>query len=113
MGRLGRWLVVGCLLGLPGLARKSWGEETWREVTSPHFRVVTDGSEKDGRRVAAEFEEMRYVFEVELKQKELEPGAPLTIFAVRDGDSFGQISPAFKKVQDQVGGEFVAGWEVR
>jgi len=31
-------------------------DQTWTEIRSPHFRVVTDGSAKDGRMVANEFD---------------------------------------------------------
>ena len=38
--------------------------ENWTEVTSPHFVVVTNAGEKQGRRVADQFERMRSVFHV-------------------------------------------------
>ena len=38
------------------------GEKPWIEVRSPHFRVLTNGGTKDARRVAHEFEQMRYIF---------------------------------------------------
>ena len=38
------------------------GEKPWTEVRSPNFRVLTNGSAADGRRVAREFEQMRAVF---------------------------------------------------
>jgi hypothetical protein len=34
-------------------------QKPWTEVKSPHFRVITDGSDRDARNVAAEFEQMR------------------------------------------------------
>jgi hypothetical protein len=37
-------------------------QKPWTEVKSPQFRVITDASERDARDVAAEFEQMRYVF---------------------------------------------------
>jgi hypothetical protein len=52
-------------------------------VRSPHFRVITDGSRKDARTVANEFEQMRYVFALRFKNSNIESGPPLTIVAVR------------------------------
>ena len=84
--------------------------QTWREVDSPHFRVVTDGSERDGRDVAKEFEQMRSVFAVELNNPALETGAPLVIFAVRE---FGlnALAPSLWKDRNKLAGEFFKGWE--
>jgi hypothetical protein len=36
--------------------------ENWIEVRSPHFIVLTNGSEKQGRRVGDQFERVRSVF---------------------------------------------------
>ena len=37
--------------------------ENWIEVTSPHFVVATNSSEKQARRMADQFERMRSVFQ--------------------------------------------------
>ena len=37
-------------------------EKPWLEVRSPHFRVITNGSDRDARHVARAFEQMRAVF---------------------------------------------------
>ena len=37
--------------------------ETWLEVRTPHFTVVTNGSEKQARRVANQFEQIRAAFQ--------------------------------------------------
>ena len=47
--------------------REAFAEQTWTEVRSPHFRVITNGSSRDGRAVANEFEQMRYVFALRFK----------------------------------------------
>jgi hypothetical protein len=36
--------------------------EHWLEVKSPHFVVLTDTNEKQARRIAGQFEQMRAVF---------------------------------------------------
>src|SRR5262250_3383601 len=60
------------------------GEKPWMEVSSPHFRVLTNGSQNEARHVAREFEQMRFVFAEHDPQFRLEGGAPLTIFAAKD-----------------------------
>jgi hypothetical protein len=39
-------------------------DKPFTEVRSPNFRVLTNGSEHDARRIALEFEQMRAVFAV-------------------------------------------------
>ncbi len=84
--------------------------ETWREVDSPHFRVVTDGSERDARNVAKEFEQMRAVFIVRFNDAKLETGAPLLIVAVSE-PGLHALGPDFWSMRDKVAGEFFKGWE--
>jgi tetratricopeptide (TPR) repeat protein len=84
--------------------------QTWREIQSPHFRVVTDGSDNDGRNVAKEFEQMRSVFAVRFHDAALDTGAPLLIVAVRE-PGLHALAPFFWKERDKVAGQFFQGWE--
>src|SRR5271167_4852336 len=74
-------------------AAASAGEKPWTEVRSPHFRVLTDASSGDARKVAHEFEQMRNVFATHLSGARLESGAPLLIFAVRDEETAKALEP--------------------
>jgi hypothetical protein len=87
--------------------------KAWIEVRSPHFRVLTDGSIGDGRHVALDFENLRYVFATEFPGYRLESGAPLVVFAPRDLDSMKIVAPYLKKAKDadEIGGLFSHGWE--
>jgi hypothetical protein len=84
--------------------------QTWREIQSPHFRVVTDGSEKDGRDVAKEFEQMRSVFSTLFKNPVLDTGAPLLIVAVHE-PGLQALAPVFWNQRDKIAGQFFRGWE--
>lgn len=87
-------------------------EPTWTEVRSPHFRVLTDGSGRDARLVAHEFEQMRYVFVLRFGNSKVESGAPLTIVAARDGNTLRELEPGLWKAEgDKIAGEFHRGWE--
>ena len=49
---------------LPACGGLLWGQDKpWYEVRSPHFRVITNGSDRDARHAARAFEQMRAVFE--------------------------------------------------
>src|SRR5579871_2622426 len=69
------------------------GEKPWVEVRSPHFRILTNGSANDARKVAHEFEQMRFVFENQNAQFHLEGGAPLMIFAAEDEPTAKSLEP--------------------
>ncbi|MGB6432014.1 MAG: DUF1570 domain-containing protein, partial [Candidatus Acidiferrales bacterium] len=104
-------LIAATTAALPGVAAA--GVKPWIEVRSPHFRVLTDGSDGDGRRVALDFEKMRYVFATQFPAYRLESGAPLLVFAPSDESSARIVDPALKKAKnaDQIAGLFTHGWE--
>ncbi|HTW58134.1 MAG TPA: hypothetical protein VMD99_08390 [Terriglobales bacterium] len=84
--------LAACLLSLATAATAA--EKPWIEVRSPHFRVLTDASQRDARQVAHEFEQMRAVFADRYPQFRLEGGAPLLIFAARDESTAKSLEPA-------------------
>lgn len=67
--------------------------ESWIQVTSPHFVVVTDSSEKQGRRIADQFERMRSVFHAAFPKLQIDPGAPIIVIAVKDDKDFRALEP--------------------
>jgi len=84
----------------------------WIEVRSPHFRVLTNGSAADARRVAHEFEQMRYVFASRFAGLRLDSGAPMSIFAARDENTAKSLEPAiWKRKGAKPAGLFKHGWE--
>jgi tetratricopeptide (TPR) repeat protein len=88
------------------------GEKPWIEVRSPNFRVLTNGSANDGRRVAREFEQMREVFSLGFNKMRLVTGAPLVIFAPRDESAMKAMAPSFwKGGGPKPAGLFQHGWE--
>ncbi|MGC1783427.1 MAG: hypothetical protein WA708_12965 [Acidobacteriaceae bacterium] len=106
--------IAGALLSLSLLASAATAsaEKPWSEVRSPHFRVLSDGSSADARRVAHEFEQMRYVFATDFPQFRLDSGAPLTIFAARDEETAKSLEPyMWKSKGPKPAGIFHHGWE--
>jgi len=86
-------------------------EKPWTEIRSSHFRVLTDGSITDARKVAYEFEQLRYVFANRFPNATLESGAPLLVFAARDEETAKALEPRRWKSGANRAGEFHHGWE--
>jgi len=88
-------------------------EKPFTEVRSPNFRVLTNGSEHEARRIALEFEQMRAVFAVGFPNMRLTTGAPLLIFALQTENDIKWLAPAIWKNRKgpMPAGYFEHGWE--
>jgi Tfp pilus assembly protein PilF len=108
-----KFIALASALAL-SLASSSFADEKpFIEVRSPNFRVLTNGSEHDARRIAREFEQMRAVFAMEFTKMRLTTGAPLLIFAVQTENDMKALAPAmWKNHKGQLpAGLFQHGWE--
>jgi tetratricopeptide (TPR) repeat protein len=72
-------------------------EETWYEVKSPNFTIISNASIRQARRVATSLEQFRAVFQSTLTTLRVDPGFPLTVFAVRDQLSLKALLPEDRK----------------
>lgn len=107
-----RSLSLACLIWLFIPLFAHGGEKPWVEVRSPNFRVLSDGSDKDARRVAREFEQMRAVFADNFPNFRLDSGAPLLVLAARDENSAKTLAPQlWKQKGAKLAGYFQHGWE--
>jgi tetratricopeptide (TPR) repeat protein len=68
--------------------------ETWLEVRSPHFTVVTNSGEKQARKIADQFERMRAVFHKEFPDARIDAAAPIIVIAVKDNSEMQALEPA-------------------
>jgi tetratricopeptide (TPR) repeat protein len=68
---------------------------TWIEVRSPHFIVVTNANEHQGRRTAYQFEMIRAVFREFFGQKGTAQEPPVTIIAAKDENTLKTLLPEF------------------
>jgi tetratricopeptide (TPR) repeat protein len=80
------------LAGLVLSAAPAAAAETWVAARSPHFAVVTNGGERQARRVAHQFEQIRALFQAGFKVR-LDPGRPFVILAVKDEASMRELAP--------------------
>ena len=87
------YLAVLCLffVTLPALAHDA--TEHWFEVQSPHFTVLTDAGDKQARRIAVQFEQMRSVFHTLFPAATADAGAPIVVLALRDRKGFQALEP--------------------
>jgi tetratricopeptide (TPR) repeat protein len=69
--------------------------ETWTEIRSPHFTVISNAGEHEGRRVALQFEEVRAMFEQLYPKLRVDSGKPTIVFALKNEDSLKLLIPSY------------------
>src|ERR1019366_2786237 len=87
-------LLISCLavLAAPALCAS---HETWVEVRSPHFIVVSNAGEKQARQTAIHFEQIRMLFRQMIAFAQKAPSPTITIFAVKNEGSLREILPEY------------------
>jgi tetratricopeptide (TPR) repeat protein len=68
--------------------------EQWVEVRSQHFTVVTDSNEKQARHILDQFERMRWVFQTLFPKLNVDPPAPILVYAAKNARTFQTFEPA-------------------
>lgn len=94
MARLSRFaaFVVFAFLVLPSLGAS---HDAWVEVRSPNFVIVCNAGEKQARKSALQFEEIRVVFRQSFKFAGEHPSPVITVLAVKDEDSMRELMPEY------------------
>jgi tetratricopeptide (TPR) repeat protein len=69
--------------------------ETWVEVRSPHFVVVSNAGEKQARKTAVHFEQIRTLFRRTITIAANAPSPVITIFAVKNERSLHELLPEY------------------
>jgi Tfp pilus assembly protein PilF len=97
------------LLCITSSALASDSTDHWLEVHSPHFVVLTDSNEKQARRLASQFEQMRAVFHTLIPNAAADAGSPIVVVALKDKKGFQALEPAayLAKGQMDVAGLFL------
>lgn len=100
--------ILSCFL----LAAASFaGAQTdaWLEVTTPHFRVISNSTEKDARRAALQFERMSSVFARVLPEANIDTATPIVVLALQDMRNLEALEPAvyLTKGQNRLMGLFL------
>src|SRR2546425_7266132 len=58
--------------------------DNWIEVRSPHFTVNTNAGERDARRIADQFEQIRQMFHAAFAGLRVDPAQPIVIVAAKN-----------------------------
>ncbi len=74
----------------------------WLQVSTPHFTVITNSSDRDARHVAAQFERMRAVFQILMPSATDDPASPIVVLALKDRASFRTLEPADYLAKDSL-----------
>lgn len=90
---------AGALLLLPlcGVAA-----ENWIEVRSPHFVVETNAGEKEARKVADQFEQIRNMFHSAFSGLRVDPAQPIVILAAKNENTLKLFLPEEWEVKGHI-----------
>ena len=91
-----RAMSIACLTVF-AFSRAMRGEhqENWIEIKSPHYTIYSNSGEHDGRRVAAQFEEIRALFEQSFPKLKVDFGKPTIVYVLRDENSLKLLMPSY------------------
>ena len=86
-------LTMTCLFGVTAVRAEH--RDTWIEIRAPHFTVLTNAGEHEGRRIARQFEEVRAMFEQSFPKLRVDFGKPTIVFALKNEDSLKLLMPSY------------------
>ncbi|MGA9307280.1 MAG: DUF1570 domain-containing protein [Candidatus Sulfotelmatobacter sp.] len=106
-----RRLFLLAIVISPLLAPARDKPESWVEVRSPHFSVISNSNEKQARCVTDQFERMRSVFHKLFPKIPIDTLGSVTVLAIKDEKDFRSLEPAvyLAKGQLKLGGLFLRG----
>lgn len=87
-------IILGLAILFPA-QRTSARHDTWFEVRTPNFIVVSNAGEKLARKTAIRFEQIRGVFRRSLPIASVHASPVITILAVKDEDSMKALLPEY------------------
>jgi len=89
-----RLITPLALLSLPVLLpANASAEDKWIEVRSAHFTVYTPASEREARKIADQFEQIRALFHAAFSTLRTDPGQPVVILAVKNEKGMKELLP--------------------
>jgi hypothetical protein len=91
----GTFLLLAWVGGLPVLA----GAETWVEMRTPHFTVVSNAGEGTARKTAGEFEQVRAAYGRIWPWAKLAQARPIVVLAFKNDATLKLWAPAYYEVK--------------
>ncbi len=92
-------LVLGLVLAIPSAAL---AQEAWVRVTSPNFTVITNARERDGRRIATQFERIRSAITGTFPWAKAQLDRPVVVLGARDEATMKRLVPRYWEPGSQV-----------
>ena len=101
------WILSVALAAAP----RAFASDQPIELSSPHFTLVTDSSEKQARHILDNFEQMRWMFQTLFPKANVDPSAPIIVFAAKNKKGFEALEPPeyLAKGQLSLAGYFLTG----
>jgi tetratricopeptide (TPR) repeat protein len=100
-------LLMLAAVALQAFPIRAGKQENWIEVRSPNFIVVCNAGERQARKAALQFEQIRTMFRDSLAVAREHPTPLITIFAVKDEKSLSELLPEYwAKGHSHVAGYF-------
>ena len=101
--RRGCWAAaLGALLAYSWVLGASDPNQGWIEVRSPHFVVSSNAGEKEGRRIADQFEQIRGLFHAAFATWRVDPAQPVLILAAKNENTVKMLLPEDWEVKGHV-----------
>jgi tetratricopeptide (TPR) repeat protein len=97
-----KYLTALFLLCTTFSALASEPTDHWLEVQSSHFTVLTDSNEKQARRIASQFEQMRSIFHQLMPHASTDAGSPIIVVALKDKKGFQSLEPEAYLAKNQL-----------
>jgi tetratricopeptide (TPR) repeat protein len=99
--------MAGVAISLAILARaEAFGasdpNQGWIEVRSPHFVVASNAGEKEARRIADQFEQIRTLFHTAFGSLRVDPAQPVVILAAKNENTMKMLLPEDWEVKGHV-----------
>lgn len=69
--------------------------DTWIEIRSPHFTVLCNAGEAEGRKAALHFEQVRVLFQDLYPKLRVDSGKATIVFAIKNEDSLKLFIPSY------------------
>src|SRR5579864_6885482 len=90
------------LLPFSGARGASDPNQGWVEVRSPHFVVSSNAGEKEARRIADQFEQIRALFHAAFPNLRVDPAQPVLILAAKNENTMKLLLPEVWEVKGGV-----------
>ncbi len=107
-----RWILSAVLLFAFTIPAAGSGRDSkikWIRVSSNHFAILTDGSEKKGRETNLRLEQMRNIFSQLFLKSKLQMPEPLDVIALQSDEEYIRVAPLRKSQPISAPGFFLAG----